>query len=187
MSADPENEFFADGITEDVIAHLSKIRSLKVISRTSVMAFRKRQQSLREIGAALGAGMLVEGSVRRSGTGCASSRSWSTRAPTSTSGPRPTTATSTTSSRSRRTSRCQIAAALRAELSLDERARIGRQPTRDLEAYQLYLQGRNQSVKFTPPGSPRASALRAGGRAGPGFALAYVAIAYAMLSSSSAG
>ena len=66
MSADPENEFFADGITEDVIAHLAKIRTLRVTSRTSVMAFKRREQSLREIGAALGVGVLVEGSVRRS-------------------------------------------------------------------------------------------------------------------------
>jgi serine/threonine protein kinase len=66
MSADPENEFFADGITEDVIAHLAKIRTLRVISRTSVMAFKRREQGLREIGAALGVGVLVEGSVRRS-------------------------------------------------------------------------------------------------------------------------
>ena len=66
MSADPENEFFADGITEDVIAHLARIRNLRVTSRTSAMAFKGREQSLREIGAALGVGMLVEGSVRRS-------------------------------------------------------------------------------------------------------------------------
>ena len=67
LSADAENEYFADGITEDVIAHLSKIRSLKVISRTSVMSFKKREQSLREIGRDLGAGAMLEGSVRRAG------------------------------------------------------------------------------------------------------------------------
>src|SRR5207249_1412005 len=65
LSADPENEYFADGITEDVIAHLSKIRALKVISRTSVMAFKQREQSLKEIGARLEAATLLEGSVRR--------------------------------------------------------------------------------------------------------------------------
>ncbi|MBA2459445.1 MAG: protein kinase, partial [Gemmatimonadales bacterium] len=53
LSPDPENEFFADGITEDVIAQLSKIRALKVISRGSVMRFKGREQSLREIGIAL--------------------------------------------------------------------------------------------------------------------------------------
>jgi TolB-like protein len=67
LSADPENEFFADGITEDVIAHLAKIRSLKVISRSSVIAFKKRDRNLREIGEKLGAATLLDGSVRRAG------------------------------------------------------------------------------------------------------------------------
>ena len=49
LSTDPENEFFADGITEDVIAQLSKIRALHVVSRTSVMPFKKREHGLREI------------------------------------------------------------------------------------------------------------------------------------------
>ncbi|MGH7537801.1 MAG: protein kinase domain-containing protein [Gemmatimonadales bacterium] len=67
LSADPENEYFADGITEDVIANLSKIRALEVISRTSVMPFKKRDHGLRDIAARLGVATLLEGSVRRAG------------------------------------------------------------------------------------------------------------------------
>jgi serine/threonine protein kinase/Flp pilus assembly protein TadD len=67
LSADPENEFFADGITEDVIAQLSKLRAIKVISRTSSMQFRKRDLEPREIAAKLGVATLVEGSVRKAG------------------------------------------------------------------------------------------------------------------------
>ena len=75
LSPDPENEFFADGITEDVIAQLSKIRSLRVIGRGSVMRFKQRDRSLREIGEILDVTTLLEGSVRRAGTGCGSSPS----------------------------------------------------------------------------------------------------------------
>src|SRR3954469_13486750 len=59
LSGDPDNEYFADGITDDVIAELSKMRALRVISRTSVMPFRQRHQSLKEIGAALGASAVL--------------------------------------------------------------------------------------------------------------------------------
>ncbi len=65
LSGNPENDYFADSITEDVIAQLSKIRALKVISRTSVMPFKKREQSALEIGTQLGVATLLEGSVRR--------------------------------------------------------------------------------------------------------------------------
>src|SRR4029453_16006484 len=67
LSADPDNEYFTDGITEDIIEQLSKIRALKVISRSSVMRYKSRDQSLREIGATLDATALVDGSVRRIG------------------------------------------------------------------------------------------------------------------------
>src|SRR3954468_8734878 len=67
LSSDAENEYFADGITDDVIAHLSKIHALKVISRTSVIRFKQRQQSLREIGATLGATTILDASVRHAG------------------------------------------------------------------------------------------------------------------------
>jgi serine/threonine-protein kinase len=180
MSADPENEFFADGITEDVIAHLAKIRTLRVTSRTSVMAFRKHQQSLREIGATLGVGMLVEGSVRRSKN--------RVRIVAQLIDPRTDEHLwSETYDRDlddifaiQTDVALQIAAALRAELTLDERARIGRRPTRDLEAYQLYLQGRHHFLEFTKAGSARSLELYEQAVArDPLFALAYAAIAQA--------
>jgi TolB-like protein/tetratricopeptide (TPR) repeat protein/predicted Ser/Thr protein kinase len=65
MSADPENEYFSDGITEDIIAQLSKIADLRVVSRTSVMRYKNTDENLREIGAELGVATILEGSVRR--------------------------------------------------------------------------------------------------------------------------
>jgi TolB-like protein/class 3 adenylate cyclase len=65
MSADPENEYFSDGITEDIITKLSKVSDLKVISRTSVMQYKGENRNLREIAIELGVGVVVEGSVRK--------------------------------------------------------------------------------------------------------------------------
>ena len=59
--------FFCDGIQDDVLTSLSKISDLKVISRTSVMQYRGAKRNLRDIGHALGAGNILEGSVRRVG------------------------------------------------------------------------------------------------------------------------
>jgi adenylate cyclase len=67
MSGDPENEYFADGITEDIITALSRIHGLKAISRTSAMRYRGSTKSLREIGSELGVSTILEGSVRRHG------------------------------------------------------------------------------------------------------------------------
>ncbi len=67
LSDDKENAYFADGIQDDVLTNLSKISDLKVISRTSVMPYRGKGSSVREIGKALGVATLLEGSVRRVG------------------------------------------------------------------------------------------------------------------------
>lgn len=64
LGGDPANAYFADGMTEDVIAQLSKIRSLRVISRASVMPFRNRDVALHEIGRQLGVATLLDGSIR---------------------------------------------------------------------------------------------------------------------------
>ncbi|HEX4666844.1 MAG TPA: tetratricopeptide repeat protein, partial [Chthoniobacterales bacterium] len=62
-----ENAFFADGIQDDILTNLSKIGDLKVISRTSVMSYRGKPKSVRQIGKELGVSAILEGSVRREG------------------------------------------------------------------------------------------------------------------------
>jgi len=67
LSDEKENAYFADGIQDDILTNLSKIRELKVISRTSVMQYRGNAPNIRDIGKALGVSTVLEGSVRRSG------------------------------------------------------------------------------------------------------------------------
>ena len=180
LSADSENEFFADGITEDVIAHLAKIRSLKVISRTSVMAFKKSDRSLREIGEKLGAATVVEGSIRRAGNrvrivaqlidALTDEHIWADTYD------RDLTDIFAIQSEVA----LNIANALRAQLSNDERARVGRQPTQNFAAYELYLRGRQSFSRFTEEGFRRSLVdYQAAIARDPSFALAWASMAEA--------
>jgi adenylate cyclase len=67
MSGDPEQEYFANGIAEDVITTLSKIEQLMVIARNSSFVFKGQSRDIREIGRVLGVRYVLEGSVRKSG------------------------------------------------------------------------------------------------------------------------
>jgi eukaryotic-like serine/threonine-protein kinase len=67
LSRDPEQEFFSDGTTEALISSLAQISSLDVISRTSVMRYKDKTPSMRDVGRELGADAIVEGSVQRVG------------------------------------------------------------------------------------------------------------------------
>ena len=67
FSNDRENEYFADGIQDDVLTNLAKISALRVISRTSVLSYRGQTHNIREIGKALNVATVLEGSVRREG------------------------------------------------------------------------------------------------------------------------
>jgi eukaryotic-like serine/threonine-protein kinase len=189
-SADPDQEFFADGITEDVIAQLSKIRSLKVISWSSVTPFRQRQQSPQEIGATLHVATLLEGSVRRAGDRVRivaqlidAEEGHHLWAETYDRQLTDVFAIQTDVA-------LQIAAALKAELSPDERTRIRQEPTRDIRAYQLYLRGRQCYGRFTEESLREGiEYFRQAIAADPGYAMAYVgiAVAYAEISAGGAG
>lgn len=67
MSADPENEYFADGLSEELLNVLAQVDGLKVAGRTSSFHFKGRNEDLREIGEMLGVANILEGSVRRQG------------------------------------------------------------------------------------------------------------------------
>jgi serine/threonine-protein kinase len=149
LSTDPENACFTDGITEDVIANLSKIRAFKVISYTSVMHFREQRPTLKEIGTTLGATVVLAGSVRRAGDRVrivaqlmdteTDRHLWS-----ETYDRRMADIFSIQSEVA-----LQIASALEAELSPAEHTRVRRQPTGDLRAYHLFLQGRQLLDRYT--------------------------------------
>src|SRR5262249_12670136 len=67
MSSDKENEYFSDGITEDLITALSKISALRVAARTSSFAFKGKNEDVRSIGTQLNVGAVLEGSVAKAG------------------------------------------------------------------------------------------------------------------------
>jgi adenylate cyclase len=68
MSGDPEQEFFADGITEDILTELSRFRDLFVISRTSAFTYKGKALNIQDVARELGVQYVVEGSVRKAGS-----------------------------------------------------------------------------------------------------------------------
>jgi len=156
IGGDPGNEYFSEGITDDIIAQLSKIGSLSVISRTSAMAYRGSEKSTREIGSELGAGALLRGSVRRAGSRVrvvvqlvdadTDANVWADSYDRDLQD-----VFAIQSDISER-----IARSLEATLSPETLGRIEAQPTEDLVAYELYLQGRFFWNKRTPADLERA-------------------------------
>ena len=146
MSEEKENAFFADGIQDDILTNLAKIRDLKVISRTSVMMYRDGARNLREIGRALGVAHVLEGSVRRSGNRVKVTvqlidarddrHVWAESYDQ-------TISDALTAQGQLAT---KIASALRATLSPDEKARVERKQTDNPEAYVLYLRARQLEI-----------------------------------------
>ncbi len=142
MSADTGDEYFSDGMTEELISAICSISSLKVISRTTAMKYKGTSKSIPEIGRELNVGTVLEGSVRKSGNKvritvqlidvCTDEHAWSQ-----------------TYDRELEDIFAiqsdiaeQVAGALRINLMAMERKLIEKQYTQDTEAHNLYLKGR---------------------------------------------
>ena len=146
FSPDKENAFFADGVQDDILTSLAKIKDLRVTSRSSVMKFRDvAEQNLRQIGKALGVANVLEGSVRREGdrvvvnvqlVDAQSARQiWANRYDR----------TLADSLGLQGELAGEIADALRATLSTDEQARVTAKPTQNPDAYVFYLRANQLS------------------------------------------
>jgi TolB-like protein len=155
LSGDPTQEYFADGMTEELITCLAPIRSLKVISRTSVMPFKQSKKSLKEIAAALDVDAIVEGSVLRAGDkvritaqlieAAKDRHLWAK------SYEREVKDVLALQSEVAR----DIANEIQLQLSPMESARMNQKKTVNPEAYELYLRGRYEWSKVSPEGVAR--------------------------------
>jgi TolB-like protein/tetratricopeptide (TPR) repeat protein len=144
-----ENQFFADGIHDDILTRLAEIKSLRVISRTSVNEYRDTTRNLRKIGEELGVASIVEGAVQRSGDqvritvqlidAATDEHIWARTYD------RELTIESLFEVQSEISS--QIASSLRAALTPEQEVRLAATPTRNLDAYAEYVAGRKNLMR----------------------------------------
>jgi serine/threonine protein kinase/tetratricopeptide (TPR) repeat protein len=185
MSTDPENEYFSDGITDDIIAQLSKISALKVISRTSSMQYKKTTKKITAIAQELGVGAILEGSVRKAGQRVrivvhlvepgSEKHLWGDTFD------RQLTDIFEVQSEVAQ----QITGALSLALSPEEKQRVEKKATSDVDAYNLYLLGRFHANKWAEADVLKAIECFRGAIAkDPGYAVAYAGLAdaYELLS-----
>jgi TolB-like protein/Tfp pilus assembly protein PilF len=173
LSADKEQEYFSDGLADEIIGLLARVPGVKVIARTSSFAFRGKEQDVRTIAGVLGVTHVVEGSVRRSGgrirvtcqlvTAADGTQVWSDRYD------RELTDIFALQD--------EIAAAITGELKLKVAAtRARRQP--NLQAYEAYLRYRQHQWGFTPESLERSrECLEQAIALDAEFALPYVGLA----------
>ena len=180
LSGSKEDEYLRDGITEDVITELSKIRGLNVFSRPTVLAFRDQALTPQQVGQKLGAACVLTGTLRRSGARLRISAQlvdartdfplWSERFD------REMKDVFEVQDEMAR----KIAEALRVTLSPEELEALAVKPTENLRAYDLYLRGKSYARRQTRQDLEFALQMFENGVAlDPSFALAYAASANA--------
>jgi eukaryotic-like serine/threonine-protein kinase len=178
MSSDPENEFFADGITEEIINALAQIEDLRVVARTSAFSFKGKHVDLRTVGGRLNVTSVLEGSVRKSGKHLRIMAQlinvadgyhlWSERYD------RELQDIFEVQDEIAKT----IADRLKVTLGAESTKPLVRAGTKNLEAYQLYLKGRFHWIKRTPDGSRKAiQYFHDAIERDPAYALAYTGLA----------
>jgi non-specific serine/threonine protein kinase len=180
LSGAKDDEYFRDGITEDIITELSKIRGLETFSRSTVLAYRDKPATTAQIGQQIGAAYVLEGSLRRAGERL---RINAQLVDTQTDHP-------VWSERYDREMKDvfevqdeiarKIAEALRIKLTPQEKEALAAKPTENLQAYDHYLRGRSYARRLTRQDLEFALQMfNEAAKQDPDFALAHAAIANA--------
>lgn len=178
IGADPDNEYFSEGVIEAIRTNLSQVKDLRVLSRTSVEKYRNGNKSAREIGEELGVSALLEGSVQRSDNQIridvrlvsASTQEllWGQAFDREL---KDVFAIQTEIAQ-------QVAAELNATLSAEEKTRLSKSDTDNPKAYDLYLKGVYEYRTYTNKGTHRAIELfEEAIRLDPDYARAYAFLA----------
>lgn len=179
MSADPENEYFSDGITEELLNALTKVDGLQVTSRTSAFAFKGTKDDIREIAIKLNVDKILEGSVRKAGNRVRITTQLINAADGyhiwSENYDRDLTDIFVVQDEISSI----IANRLRENLSISKQAEhLVKAPTKNVEAYTLYLKGMHFYNKLTPPDYYKAiDFFEEAIRLEPNYAQAYAMIA----------
>ena len=178
LSGDPEQEYFSDGMAEDLITDISKISGVSVTARNSSFAFKGQKADVKEIASKLGVRYIVEGSVRKMGDrlrinaqligGTNGHHLWAERYD----------GNMAEIFDFQDDIREKIVSALQVNLSPSDKTKIGRKQTQSVEAYDLYLKGRNHYFQYSRASRARGiECLRKAIELDPKFAEAYSYIA----------
>jgi serine/threonine protein kinase/thioredoxin-like negative regulator of GroEL len=150
-SPDPDTEYFATGLTDELITDLSKIEALRVISRTSAMRFKGTTKTAATIAEELAVRYVVDGSVRKAGSAVRiTAQLIDARTDTPLWADKFSGTDEDIFDLQERLSR-QIADALRITLSPEESNRLAARPIADARAYDLYLRARNLAQRYSAP------------------------------------
>ena len=159
LSPDPDNAFFADGLTEELIADLSKVRALKVISRTSAMLAKESKKDVPTIARELNVRYVLEGSVRQAGNNLRiTAQLIDAQTDIHLSAEKYAGQLEDVFDLQETVSR-RIVEALELQLSPEEERRIGIRPISNIHAYECYLQSRQEIWRFTEESLNRALKL----------------------------
>ena len=155
MSGDPDNEYFSDGITDDIISALTQVHGLRVAARASAFSFKGKNEDLATIGRTLGVTTVLQGSVRRAGNKVrVTAQLMNTRDGFQLWSERFDRALDDIFAIQDEIAR-SIVERLELRLGLKESKSLVARPTENLEAYELYLRGREAVQQRTPPSMRR--------------------------------